>query len=59
MDRHMFLLRAYVAVQQQMTKKFTIIAAKFENCCNFGQISSEKNVLNFGRELILQFMEVF
>ena len=49
----------YVGLQEQMTKN-SKIAAKIENCCYFGQISNEKkHVLNFGKELILQFMEVF
>ena len=34
-----------------MIKKYQIIAVKFENCCNFGLIFSEKLVLNFGKEL--------
>ena len=45
----------YVALQQKLTKN-TIITSEFETCCYFGQISGEKHVLNFGKELILQFM---
>ena len=57
---HMVYINVWL--HQQMTKKkkkITIIAAKIENCCYFCQIPSEKHELNFCKELILQYTEVF
>ena len=54
MDRHILFMLPNNSKWQN-----TIILAKFEKCCYFGKISSKQHVLNVGKELMLQFMEVF
>ena len=66
MDRHISYFLCYLATtngkynnNDTKDNNNTIITAKCESSWYFGQISGEKHVLNFGKELILQFMEVF
>ena len=56
MDHHMV---SFMCCLPTANDKNTIISTKFEKCCYFGEISSEKHVFNFSKELILLFMEDF
>ena len=58
MDRRI-LFSFYVALQQQMTKN--TIAAKFENCCNFGlkYLAKNVNLISVRNYYFFQSMEVF
>ena len=51
MDRQIFFFFFFLCCLATANDKNSIIAAKFENYCNFGLISSETLLLNFGKEL--------
>ena len=56
MDHHMV---SFICCLVTANDKNTIILTKFEKCCYFGEISSEKLVFTFSKELILLFLEDF